>query len=219
MAISRYKALRTCRVTPAWDALSAGRDLQAVKEMNKAVAIGAAIALTLTSNLAQAAEGDKNFSLGGSLYWIDIDATNLITMDFTGGSLVGTAAFNENVAVRGSIYSTTSDLYDEVELGGYDAQVLLGGNLNREGFKYYLALGVFSESLEDGDESIDFSGAQIGAGFGYNWPQVALDYTINLRSADDYVDFVEDSGMMQRAGVRRSEVSATSTSLALSFRF
>ena len=186
--------------------------------MNKAVAIGAAIALTLTSNLAQAAEGDKNFSLGGSLYWIDIDATNVITMDFTGGSLVGTAAFNENVAVRGSIYNTTWDVQDDLELAGYDAQVLLGGNLNREGFKYYLALGVFSETADNGYNTIDFSGAQIGAGFGYNWPQVALDYTINLRSADDYADFIGD--LMDNVGVTgTSKVSATSTSLALSFRF
>ena len=192
--------------------------------MSKQAAIyGLAGILALGSGLAQAAADDRMFSIGGALYWIDVDATHVGTMDFTGGSITGTAAFNENVAVRGSIYGATWDVDDDLEVGGYDVQLLLGSNLNREGFKYYVALGAFDERIGfagvDVDDKERFSGAQLGLGFGYNWPKVALDYTLNLRSADDYADFAEDSGMMRAAGARRSEVTATSTALALSLRF
>ncbi|WP_443200260.1 outer membrane beta-barrel protein [Pseudomonas sp. B392_1p] len=188
--------------------------------MKKAAALGLVGALALMTGIAQAAE-EKNFSVGGSFYWIDVDATNVATLDFTGGSIFGTAALNEHVALRGSIYGASWDVDDDLEVTGYDVQLLLGGNLNREGFKYYLALGGFSETLEydGGGDSMDFSGAQVGLGFGYNWAQVSLDYTINLRSADDYADAIEDSGLMWAAGARRSEVTATSSTLALSLRF
>lgn len=191
--------------------------------MRNAAIIGLAGSLILASGLAQAAADDRMFSVGGSLYWIDVDATHVGTVDFSGGSIVGTAAFNENVAVRGSIYGATWDVDDALEVTGYDTQLLLGNNLNREGFKYYVALGVFDERIgfagDDVDDKERFSGAQLGLGFGYNWPQVALDYTLNLRSANDYADFIEESGVMTIAGARRSEVTATSTSLALSLRF
>lgn len=106
-------------------------------------------------------------------------------------------------------------------MSGYDTQLLLGSNLKSEGFKFYAAIGVFSESMTvsgvRGD--LDFNGGQFGVGLGYNWPSVSLDYSINVRSADDYADFVEQSGLMQLAGVTRSEVSAVSSSLALAVRF
>lgn len=191
--------------------------------MRNAAIFGLAGSLMLASSLAQGAADERMFSVGGALYWIDVDATNVITMDFSGGAIVGTAAFNDNVALRGSIYGAAWDVNDELEATGYDAQLLLGSNLNREGFKYYVALGVFDERIglegEDVDDKERFSGAQLGLGFGYNWPQVALDYTLNVRSASDYADFIEDSGMMQVAGARRSEVTATSTALTLSLRF
>lgn len=191
--------------------------------MSRIAIICLASVLALGGNTAQAAADDRMFSLGGSLYWIDVDATHVGTLDFTGGSLTGTATFSENVALRGSLYGAASDVDDELEVTGYDVQLLLGGNLNREGFKYYVALGVFDERIGlDGDDAGDkerFKGAQLGLGFGYNWSRVALDYTLNFRSASDYADFVEDSGVMRMVGVRRSEVSATSTSLALSLRF
>ena len=191
--------------------------------MRNAAIFGLAGSLMLASGLAQGAADERMFSVGGALYWIDVDATNVITMDFSGGAIVGTAAFNDNVALRGSIYGAAWDVNDELEVTGYDAQLLLGSNLNREGFKYYVALGVFDERIglegDDVDDKERFSGAQLGLGFGYNWPQVALDYTLNVRSASDYADFIEDSGMMQVAGARRSEVTATSTALTLSLRF
>ncbi|HTO19157.1 MAG TPA: outer membrane beta-barrel protein [Pseudomonas sp.] len=191
--------------------------------MRNAAIFGLAGSLMLASGLAQGAADERMFSVGGALYWIDVDATNVVTMDFSGGAIVGTAAFNDNVALRGSIYGAAWDVNDELEVTGYDAQLLLGSNLNREGFKYYVALGVFDERIglegDDVDDKERFSGAQLGAGFGYNWPQVALDYTLNIRSASDYADFIEDSGMMQVAGARRSEVTATSTALTLSLRF
>jgi hypothetical protein len=191
--------------------------------MRNAAIFGLAGSLMLASGLAQGAADERMFSVGGALYWIDVDATNVVTMDFSGGAIVGTAAFNDHVALRGSIYGAAWDVNDELEVTGYDAQLLLGSNLNREGFKYYVALGVFDERIglegDDVDDKERFSGAQLGAGFGYNWPQVALDYTLNIRSASDYADFIEDSGMMQVAGARRSEVTATSTALTLSLRF
>lgn len=191
--------------------------------MRNAAIIGLTGSLLLASGLAQAAADDKMFSIGGSLYWIDVDATNVITMDFTGGAIVGSAAFNNHVALRGSIYGAAWDVNDELEVTGSDVQFLLGNNLASEGFKYYVALGVFDERIglkgDDDDDKERFSGAQLGVGFGYNWPQVALDYTLNFRAAGDYADYVESSGLMQVAGARRSEVSATSTALSLSLRF
>lgn len=187
----------------------------------QAVIIGLAGVMALGGGMVQAAEGDKMFSVGGALYWIDVDATNIGELEFSGGALVGTAAFNENVAVRGSIYNTSWDEDEDFELSGYDTQLLLGGNLISEGFKYYVSLGVFSESMTLAGMSgeLDFSGGQFGVGIGYSWPNVSLDYSINVRSADDYADFVEQSGLMTMAGVSYSEVTATSSSLALSVRF
>lgn len=191
--------------------------------MKNTAVIGLATTLLLGSGMVQAAAYDKIFSIGGSLYWIDVDATNIATLDFTGGSIVGTGAFSDNVAVRGSVYGATWDVNDALEVTGYDVQLLLGSNLKREGFKYYAALGVFDERVGQAgiaDEDRErFTGAQLGLGFGYNWSQVALDYTINVRSANDYANFIEESWVMQAVGVRRSEVTATSTSLALSLRF
>ena len=56
--------------------------------MRNAAIIGLTGSLLLASGLAQAAADDKMFAIGGSLYWIDVDATNVITMDFTGGAIV-----------------------------------------------------------------------------------------------------------------------------------
>ena len=189
--------------------------------IKQAAVLGLAGALAISSGVAQAAADDKMFSVGGALYWIDIEATGIGDLEFSGGALVGTAAFNENVAVRGSIYNTKWDDDSALKLSGYDTQLLLGSNLKSEGFKFYAAIGVFSESMTvsgvRGD--MDFNGGQFGVGLGYNWPSVSLDYSINVRSADDYADFVEQSGLMQLAGVTRSEVSAVSSSLALAVRF
>ena len=188
--------------------------------MRNAAIIGLAGSLVLASGLVQAAADERMFTLGGSLYWIDVDAKNVGTMDFTGGAFIGSAAFNNHVALRGSIYGATWDVDDELEVTGSDIQMLLGNNLVREGFKYYVALGIFNERIGpasvDADDREEFSGAQLGLGFGYNWPQVALDYTLNFRDADDYADYVEK---MPAAGARRSDVTATSTALTLSLRF
>ena len=188
--------------------------------MRKAAIIGLAGSLMLASGLAQAVAGDRMFTLGGSLYWIDVDAKNVGTMDFTGGAFIGSAAFNNHVALRGSIYGATWDVDDELEVTGSDIQMLLGNNLVREGFKYYVALGVFNERIGpasvDADDREEFSGAQLGVGFGYNWSHIALDYTLNFRAVDDYADSI---GIWQAPGAQHSDVIATSTVLALSLRF
>src|SRR5690606_19419088 len=117
--------------------------------IKRAAVLGLTSILAFSSGVVQAAADDKMFSVGGALYWIDIEATGLGEMEFSGGALVGTAAFNENVAVRGSIYNTKWDDDSALKLSGYDTQLLLGSNLKSEGFKFYAAIGVFSESMTD----------------------------------------------------------------------
>ena len=58
--------------------------------MNKQVAIiSLASALALSGGAMQTTAAEKLFSLGGSLYLVDVDARDIATMDFSGGSIVG----------------------------------------------------------------------------------------------------------------------------------
>lgn len=57
--------------------------------IKQAAVLGLAGALAISSGVAQAAADDKMFSVGGALYWIDVEATNIGEMEFSGGALVG----------------------------------------------------------------------------------------------------------------------------------
>lgn len=130
---------------------------------------------------------------------------------FSGLALFGKIALNDSVALK-LLYGKQSFEDDSsLKADSLEGNILLGKGLLSEGFKFYGSLGFYSDELSAPNlESESFSGGMLGAGLGYNWEQVAVDFWFNIRSAGDYEDKIYGSG---------SNVVAASGGLGLAFRF
>ena len=186
---------------------------------SKAVMLGLMVLSGATMAQAQETPVESVVSLGISSYATTLAVTNSrygnYDWSFSGAALNATLAVDNNLAVRGNIYSQTWDDDTNVELAGFDIQFLLGENLIREGFKYYLAVGFFSEELSayQSTNAYSLSGAMAGFGLGYNWERAAVDFTLNIRNAQPYVDMFEEMNMPGGG-----TVSASSMALSLAYR-
>ena len=142
-------------------------------------------------------------------------AANGEDTDFEGFTVGGTYAFSSSMAVRGGFYSTENETLELIEINGLEAQFLLGSNLNAEGFKIYGLGGFFRETPKVGsiESDVDYSGAMIGGGLGYNWKSVALDFSLAWRQNDDYMD--EDND----AKSDDPDIDMMSGSLSIGLRF
>lgn len=169
--------------------------------------------LVLMLVLCGAAAAQSNLSVGAGVYAIMFDYQEPIKdFNYQGYTVTGTLALGPSSAVRGNLYFTEHEDYEQLTLNGFDAQFLLGSNLNKLGFKVYLLGGYWSETYEvdsavKSDDGHDFSGLMAGFGLGYNWRSATLDLWGAWRQEDDYVD-----------GASKSEtVDLTVGSGALSF--
>ena len=169
------------------------------------VAALSAIAFSMATSSAFAAE--KRFSVGGGIYVSTLSPSGYADEDFSGLALTGTAAFNNHFGVRLNLFSLEHDDVSSLDSSGFDLLALAGYNLANEGFKFYGGLGVFRDKLEYAGSSETFSGTQLNLGLGYNWSQVALDFSVSFRDSGDYED---SSGI---------SVDATSGLLSLAYRF
>ncbi|WP_325412008.1 hypothetical protein [Pseudomonas sp.] len=183
---------------------------------SKAVMLGLMVLSSATMTEAQE-PSESSFALGLSSYATVFSVDTYKGSDefrFGGAAINATLSLNNNLALRGHLYSQEWEDASSTELSGFDLQLLLGSNLAREGFKYYLSLGLFSEELEEPGYSRSLSGTMIGFGLGYNWERVALDFSLHARQAQPYADMLEELGYPYSG-----TVSAGSGALSLAYRF
>lgn len=130
--------------------------------------------------------------------------------DFSGVALFGTGAVNDNVGFRLAYAKQSLNDDSDLKLDALEGSLIVGTGLATTGFKAYGSLGFYSETLKlkGFSDELDFSGAMLGGGIGYNWSPVSLEFWINFRSTSDYEDL---SG--------GADVVAASGGLGLSARF
>lgn len=155
-----------------------------------------AAVLILASSSVFAADSDKpkRFSLGLASFATAINYTSAyITEDdaFAGPALFGTFALSNGAAVRLTVAEQGHQDYSNLDLSAVEFSLLLGGGLQNKGAKIYASLGAFSETLSNtSGYEVDFSGLMLGAGIGYNWDVMSVEFWVNLRDSSDYDDFV-----------------------------
>ncbi|MGJ8692623.1 MAG: hypothetical protein ACSHW0_09085 [Thalassotalea sp.] len=110
--------------------------------------------------------------------------------------------------MKAQYYEVKKDRRSIFEISGVEASIYYGTGLATQSFKAYLGAGIYSEKFKFYHLDDDISGAQITGGLGYNWPKISLELSLNYRSTGDY----EDLG-------NYNDISATSSSLILSYRF
>jgi hypothetical protein len=132
-----------------------------------------------------------------------------------GLSLLGVFTDNDSVQVAGRMtYAKLEhDDFSSIDSDVLEISVLAGQRLDRNGFKWYVGGGFFTDSWSFPGGSERFSGLQLTGGLGYNWSVVALDFWISIRDASDYESFIE-------AGFGSNvDASAVGGGLALGLRF
>ncbi len=143
---------------------------------------------------AQAGEEEKKFSIGLGTYGFTVDYTDsaYVNREFSGLAINATFAANDNIGVKGAIYSLEADnddynVYDGTESSGYDLTLIAGTGLATEGFKIYGGIGVFNDTWsKPGYYDSEFSGLQFVGGLGYNWEVISLEFSFGVREADEY---------------------------------
>lgn len=151
----------------------------------------------LFSTLSYANTDDSNhWSVGAGRYAFTLASDNDRVKDDTssGFNLTASYAFNNHFQVRATYFSLEHDDYSDIESTGYDFMAYGGVGFIRKGFRSYGGAGFFSDERKDSFFSESFSGFQAGGGIGYNWGQVALDFVLKLREADEYEDLFYRSG-------------------------
>lgn len=168
-------------------------------------------------NLHAEQQQEKKFAIGIGTYVLKLaydDPAAEGDDDFSGFAISASYAFTDNVAVKGAYYSLEHDDFSEIDVTGLDLAVVAGTGLATHGFKIYGGGGFFKETLEvsgfSGDE--DFSGLQLVGGLGYNWDVISLDFSLAIRDADDYTDFINSVG-------GTGDVTAVAGTLTVSARF
>ena len=155
----------------------------------KALITALTFCLTATSTV-HAEEAPKHFQMGISSFatTVSFENSGIEDDEFTGFSLYGKGAPTDNFAMRGLYAQQEHDDFQGLDLNALEISALAGTGLATEGFKAYGSFGFFDEELEANNSSIDFNGAMIGAGIGYNWAPVGIDFWFNLRDSSDYED-------------------------------
>jgi len=154
-----------------------------------------------------------NWEIGIGGYAVVIDEDRSQNQDELGGnSLSATFVFNDFLAIKGQYYSLDNedDRSHKFDLSGYDVNAYFGENLQSKGFKYYMGIGFYKETLEYSSGDEDITGAQISGGIGYNWSHVSLDLTLSYRTVGDYAAFLDE---------KDDNVTAMSSSLTVAYRF
>lgn len=169
--------------------------------------VAAVSAFTLLIATSSALAAEKRYSVGGGIYVSTVTASGYADDDFAGVTLTGTAAFNNHFGIRLNLFSLEHDDVSGLDSSGYDILALAGYNLANNGFKFYGGLGVFHDKLKYAGFSENFNGPQLNLGLGYNWSQVALDFSVSFRNSKDYEDFFGVS------------TDASSGLLSLAYRF
>jgi len=150
--------------------------------------------LILTAGAALAQAAPKNITAGAGVYVVTLRDDGEDS-SFEGYAITGSMALGPGSAIRGHLYFTEHEDESNLKLNGFDAQFLLGSNLNRLGFKIYALGGYWKETLKvesttktTANEK-DFAGFMAGLGIGYNWSSAALDFWVAWRQPDEWREF------------------------------
>lgn len=188
--------------------------------------------VSLLAVLPMATMAETSHQVGLSSYALAADGGTLIignfeadlTVETSGAALMYTGAPSDNAAIRFAYYSLDVDKISDIQVDGgdvkgYDLQLLLGTGLNSTGFKAYFAPGYFSETVSfDGvDAERDFSGLQLGLGFGYNWEAVSLELWANWRDGKDYDEFLAEFVPEELADELDTKVASAGLSVSVRF--
>jgi hypothetical protein len=112
-------------------------------------------------------------------------------------------------ALQGSYhYKQLVTSSSEINLVGWDIGAKIGRGVARYGTKYYGSFGYFTESAqEDGEDDVSISGFYVGAGGGYNWDEIGLDFQADWHLSEGFTEFAND------------EVQTVSIRSVVSYRF
>ena len=156
----------------------------------KKIIVTTTMALGIAS-FANAEEPTKHAQVGIASFAtvISNDLQGVQDDEFAGLSLYATGAPTDNFAVRGLYGQQEHDDIEGLDVSAFEISVLAGTGLATEGFKAYGSFGFFDEEWEARGSTIDFNGAMLGGGIGYNWTPVGIDFWMNIRDASDYEDF------------------------------
>jgi len=175
--------------------------------------LGLMAAMLVLPGPAAAADGPRNqLSIGTYAIGVDYDDYRIPDDDLSGNAISYTHIF-ERVALRVNLYGTDHDDIPGLDVDGSEILLLGGSNLAGEGFKIYGGGGFFGETWESPSEETDISGLELVGGLGYNWKEVAVDFTVGLRRARDYED--RKSALVGR----NVDAGAASSSLTVGIRF
>ncbi len=158
-----------------------------------------------------AGEEEKKFSIGLGTYGFTIDYTDpaYVNREFGGLAINATFAANDNIGIRGAMYSLEADnedynVYDGTDSSGYDLTIIAGTGLATEGFKIYGGLGIFNDTWsKPGYSDVEFSGLQFVGALGYNWEVISLELSFGVRETDEYT-FNADVASAVSAGLSLS---------------
>ncbi|NWO04528.1 MAG: hypothetical protein HLX50_02135 [Alteromonadaceae bacterium] len=207
--------------------------------MVRKLVLAAAISSFSAGALAQGAGPMKHFSVGlasyasslgytlterydSSYYWGYRESSE--TETFSGPALFITGAINNNFALRGT-YAMQGHEDESWDLDSLEGSLLAGTGLAENGLRAYGSVGFFRDSFEystydSSSEKETFSGLALGGGVGYTWTHLALEFWLNVRSAADYEDFLEDyAHETSEHGAEIDDVVAVTGGLGLSVRF
>lgn len=142
------------------------------------------------------AEQPRHWSIGIGSYAFSVanDSSDGSDMDFSGFNITAGYAINNHFQVRGTYFTLDNDENSAVESSGFEMMAYGGVGFAESGFRGYGGVGFFSDEWSFSSESESMSGIQFGGGLGYNWGPVALDFVLTLRQADEYEDFMYETG-------------------------
>jgi len=108
------------------------------------------------------------------------------TNTFAGIQFLAAANLTNKFQMQSGLYRLqyTEDSNSKISGGSFKAN--FGNGFLSKGFKSYVSVGVFSESIEDGFIDKRISGFELGAAMGYNFNSVSLDYGFTVRDSSDY---------------------------------
>ncbi|TWX57031.1 hypothetical protein [Colwellia hornerae] len=186
--------------------------------MNKfltSICFSAASLLTFSVSAEESNQTIKLWSVGVGSYASTVNVDGKYgdeDIEFDGLNFSASYAFSDNTAIRASYFSLEYTDSSELESNGLDVAAYYGTGLASQGFKAYIGGGFFNDTWSSQNQDEKFSGIQLSGGFGYNWDVISLELMVGIRAADDYADFIANSGC-------EGEVVAVSSSLLLSLRF
>ncbi len=163
-------------------------------------------------------KGEKIHQIGLASYAIDVVVDNYTNDPYAydGGAIFYTGAISDSLALRLGAYGVVYDKNSDESITGTEVSLLIGSGLRSEGFKAYVGLGQYKETVNWSNsygvsvESDEFSGFLFTLGLGLNIGPIALDASMSARDMTEYED---------ARGTAAESITAVSTAIIASVRF